>query len=330
MPGLRVALLLSLCFGALPLLIAQTFDLEQFEQAFRPRLRFDGRFQPESAFRDTTGHLSLLEGTAVATFPLRSHFKAGFQLDTAARGWKELLNNSIRVEASQLLGSVRIGARQVRLGFDSIGTRQLYTASAGLMGIKLTRRNRVLFWSANVNASEEDRTIDALVPRFNGVIGKLRVKGLRKQFFYGLAFSYTDGLALPVPFLGGIAPLGGDWTFHYTLPVQVAVGLRPKTGTRFLLGMTADGFRSGMEWQGERVNMNQASLRAFLNVRHRINRTFQMRAEVGYAVLQGVRFSGTDLRPDRYPAEPVLVIGAGVNVLFGRSVMERLLDEVLK
>ncbi|MBK9176194.1 MAG: hypothetical protein IPM46_07635 [Flavobacteriales bacterium] len=330
MSGLRIALLLWSCYGWLPQLSAQTFDIEQFEQAFRPRLRVDGRFQPESAFRDTTGQLSMLEGTAVATFPLRSHFKAGLQLDTAARGLKGLLKNSIRLEASQLLGSVRVGARQVQLGFDSIGTRQLYTASAGLMGIKLTRKHRVLFWSANVNASEEDRTIDALVPRFNGVIGKLRVNGLRKQFFYGLAFSYTDGLALPVPFLGGMAPLGGDWTFHYTIPAQVAVGLRPKEGTRFLLGVNADGFRSGMEWQGERVNMNHASLRAFVNVRHRINRTFQMRADVGYAVLQSARFSGTDLRPNRYPAEPALVISAGVNVLFGRSVMQRLLDEVLK
>ena len=112
---------------------AQTFDLEQFEQVFRPRLRIDGRFQPESAFRDTTGGFSNAEGTAVLTFPIASRFKAGFELDTAARGLREVLTNSVRVEARQLLGSVRLGARQVRIGFDSTRVRNLFTASAGVL-----------------------------------------------------------------------------------------------------------------------------------------------------------------------------------------------------
>lgn len=309
---------------------AQTFDLEQFEQVFRPRLRMDGRYQAEAAFLDTTGRLGVAEATAVATFPLRSRFNVGFRLDTAARGLKELLKNSIRVEASQLLGSVRLGARQLQLGFDSLGIRQLYTASAGLLGVRLTRRYRVLFWSANVNASEEERTLSATVPRFNGVIGKLRVKGLRRQFFYGLALSYTDGLVLPVPFLGGTAPLGGDWSFNYVLPAQVYLGYRPQAGTRVNLGVTADGFRSGMEWQGGRVNVNHAQLRAFAHARHRINKTLQVRVDAGYALAQTARFSGTDAHPSRYPAEGAFSIGAGVSVLFGGSVLQRLLDEVLK
>jgi hypothetical protein len=309
---------------------AQSFDLEQFEQVFRPRLRMDARYQTEAAYADTAGRLGVVEGTMIGTFPLHSHFKAGFQVDTASRGLKELLKNSIRMEASQLLGSVRFGARQVQLGFDSIGMRQLFSASAGLMGIKLTRKYRVLFWSANVNASEEDRTLDALVPRFNGVIGKLRVKGLRKQFFYGLAFSYTDGLALPVPFLGGTAPLGGDWSFNYVLPAQACVGYRPKAGTRVNMGVTADGFRSGIEWQGERANVNHAQLRAFVHARHRVNKNLQVRVDAGYVLAQTVRFTDADARPLRYPAEGAFSFGLGVNVLFGGSVMQRLLDEVLK
>lgn len=326
--GLLLAL--ALCSGFRSGVQAQTFDLDQFEQAFRPRLRFDARYQPESVFRDTTGRFSNTEGSAVLTFPLRSRFQAGFKLDTAAHGLKELLKNSIRIEASQLLGSVRIGARQVQLGFDSLDQRTLYTASAGLMGIKLTRKYRVLFWSANVNVSEEDRTLDALVPRFNGLIGKAHIHGLRKQFFYGLALSYTDRLVLPVPFIGGTAPLGGDWTLQYALPVQLAVGFRPKQGTRFLCGISADGFRSGLEWQDARVNVNHTALRAFMNLRHRLNRTLQVRADIGYALVQSVRFTGLDDGSQRFPVEPALQVGLGVNVLFGGSVMQRLLDDVLR
>lgn len=309
---------------------AQTFDLDQFEQAFRPRLRVDARYQPESAFADTTGRFSNAEGSAVLTFPIVSRFQAGFKLDTAARGLKELLKNSIRIEASQLLGSVRVGARQLQLGFDSLAQRQLYTASAGLMGIKLTRKYRLLFWSANVNVSEENRTVDDWVPRFNGIIGKAHVQGLRKQFYYGLALSYTDRLVLPVPFIGGTAPLGGDWTLQYTLPVQLGIGYRPKQGTRFLLGISADGFRSGLEWKDERVNVNHTALRAFVNLRHRLNRTLQIRADVGYALVQSVRITQPDEDAMRNPVDPSLQVGLGVNVLFGGGVMQRLLDDVLK
>ncbi len=320
----------SVAFAAVGLASAQTFDLEQFEQVFRPRLRMDARYQGAAAFRDTTGRLGLLEGTAVATFPISSHFKMGFQLDTAARGLRELLKNSIRVEASQVLGSIRMGARELQLGFDGVPTRRLYTASAGLLGIKLTRRYRVLFWSANVNASEEEATLADAVPRFNAVIGKLRVKGLRRQFFYGLGLSYTDGLVLPVPFVGGTAPLGGDLSFNYVLPAQAYLGYRPKAGTRVNLGLTADGFRSGMEWQDQRVNVNHAQVRLFAHARHRLNKTFQVRVDAGYALAQAARFTGTEARPVRYTAEGAFSVGFGVNVLFGGSVMERLLDEVLK
>lgn len=309
---------------------AQSFDLEQFEQVFRPRLRVDARYQPEAAFRDTSDGFSNAEGMAVLTFPLSSRYNVGFEIDTAARGLREVLTNSVRVEARQLLGNVRLGARQVQLGFDSAQVRNLYTASAGFMGIHLTRKRRVLFWSANVNVSEEDRTFVSAAPRFNGVLGKWHLKGLRKQFFYGLAMSYADRLVLPVPFIGGVAPLGGDWSFQYMLPAQVAIGFRPKAGTRFLAGITADGFRSGIEWQDERANLNHGSLRAFINLRHRVNRTFQVRADVGYALAQSVRITDSDATRVRYPMEPAFTVGLGVNVLFGGSVMQRLLDEVLK
>ena len=311
---------------------AQTFDLEQFEQVFRPRLRIDGRFQPESAFRDTAGGFSNAEGTAVLTFPIASRFKAGFELDTAARGLREVLTNSVRVEARQLLGSVRLGARQVQIGFDSTRVRNLYTASAGLMGIHLTRKLRVLFWSANVNISEEDHTMEEAVPRFTGLVGKMKVKGLRRQFFYGLAASFTDGLSLPVPFIGGSAPMGKKWSFNYVLPLQASFGWKVADHTRLNLGLGLDGNRSGIGISGERHNMNYGALRVFANVRHKLSRHLMLRAEAGYALGQRLNFSPDDVEvlgtPVRLEPGPSAMLG--INVLFGQSILDRIIEEVLK
>lgn len=326
----RGSLLLVFAFSA-SLVRAQTFDLEQFEQIFRPRLRLEGRYMPETAFRDTSGHFGSTDGTAVITFPIRSHFDVGMKLDTSARGLGDLLKKSIRVQASQVLGNVRLGARQVELGFDSAATRNLYSASLGMLGVKLTRTYRVLFWSANVNVSEEDATFDRAALRCNAVIGQLHVNGLRRQFFYGLALSYADRLTLPVPFLGGTAPLGKEWSFQYLLPVQLAVGFRPHARTRFLAGVGFDAFRSGIQWPGEdRSNMDHAALRAFLQVRHKAGAHVQIRGEAAYALAHAVRFGDADVDPTRYPVQPGLVVGVGVNIFFGGSVLERVMDEVLR
>lgn len=311
-------------------LSAQTFDIEQFEQIFRPRVKLDARYQPVTAFKDTADRFGFSEGTAVFTFPIRSHFDASLKLDTAARGLGELLKRSVRIRASQLLGSTRFSARQVEVGFDSVPLRQLYSGSIGLMGIKLTKKYRVLFWSANVNLSEEDKTFDAAAPRFNGVIGQMHVKGLRRSFYYGLAVGVSDGLVLPLPFIGGIAPIGDDWSFQYLLPAQAAVAYKPQTRTKFTAGLVLDGFRSGLRWQGERTNLNYASIKTFLNVRHKVNRHLQVRADVGHSLVHTLGFSGADPGPERFAIEPGLSFGFGVNVLFGSSTLERIMDEVLR
>ncbi|MEO8587859.1 MAG: hypothetical protein ABI432_00680 [Flavobacteriales bacterium] len=310
--------------------LAQTFDVEQIDQLFRPRLRVDLHYQPESAFRDTTGFFSELDGSAAVTFPIHSRFDVSLGLDTNARSLGELVTNSVRIEASQLLGSFRFGARQVETGFDTVPTRQLYSASVGLMGMKLTKKKRVLFWSANVNVSEEDASLDGAVPRFNGTIGKMHVKGVRRTFFYGLGIAFSDKLTLPMPFIGGTAPLGGDWSFQYVLPAQLAVGFAPTKRTKFLSGISIDAFRSGAQWHADRANLNYGAVRAFLNVRYKAGDHFQVRADLGYAFTQTVRFSGTAVEPTRYPIVPGLSIGVGANVLFGAGIMERVIEEVVR
>lgn len=308
----------------------QSFDIEQFEQVFRPRIKLDLRHQPQSGFQDTTDLFGITEGNAVFTFPIHSRFDIGLKLDTSARDLDQFLKSSVRIKASQLLGTARFGARQVELGFDSIPTRQLYAGSIGVMGVKLTKEYRVLYWSANVNLSEEDETFDEAVPRFSGVIGQMHIKGLRRTFFYGLGIAFSDKLTLPVPFIGGNMPLGGDWSFQYLLPAQVAVGFEPVKRMKFMAGVGLDAFRSGMQWQDVRTNFNYGTVRTFVNMRHTPNRHLQVRAEVGYNFAQAVRFSEVERGPDSFPMDPGITVGAGVNVLFGDGVMERIIEGMFR
>lgn len=326
-PFLLAALLLA------ALAHAQTFDLDQFDQLFRPRLRLDAHWMPPLDLRDEPGNVEDRSVTGVLTFPIHRTWSVGVQADLTAKSFKELLQNSVRVRASQVMGNVRFGSRQVVSDDLFGGTRTLYTASVGALGISLTRKLHVLFWSANVNLSEEDRTFDRAVPRFTGLIGQLHVKGLRKNHFYGLAVSFSDGLNLPLPFFGGTAPMGHDLSFQYVLPLQLSIVWKAASPTRVQAGIGLDGARSGIELaDGDRYNLSVAGGRAFLGVRHKLGAHFQLHAEASYLMGQRLLFGKRDL-DGLVPAKPLVpgpAFTAGVNILFGESVLEQIVDEVVR
>ena len=306
---------------------AQSFDLEQFDQLFRPRLRMDARWTPQLAFEDTDARYEERSATGVFTFPVYKRWSAGIDLHAKGEGVGELLKNAVRIRASQVMGNARFGTRQLLL---DDGTRNLHSMSLGALGISLTKKYRVLFWSVNANVSEEKDTFGQAVPRFNGVIGKLHVKGVRKQFFYGLTVAVSDGLNIPLPFLGGTAPMGDRWSFQYVLPLQLALGYKASSDLRFQFGLGGDGYRSGFAQGDERVNINYTALRVFANVRHRLTPHLQLRAELSGLAAHSLRLPNAEDELERFAISPGVQVMAGVNVFFGGSTLERLMDDVLK
>ncbi len=311
---------------------AQTFDLDQFDQLFRPRLRAEVGWLPQVGLDKGSGTYEDRSANLVFTFPIRSTFNVNAKLDLTAENIGELLKNGVRVRASQVMGNVRYGTRQVL--FDEVlgQMRTLHTSSIGALGVSLTKKYRILFWSLNVNVSEEDRTFDRAVPRFGGVIGKMKVKGLRKQFFYGLAVSFNDGLTLPVPFVGGSAPIGKKWSFNYVLPLQASFGWKVSSDTRLNFGAGLEGNRSGLELGDRRYNLNYAGLRVFASARQKLSKHFALRAEVGYMPRHraAITTTGVDDLIPAFQLQPGVQCMVGVNVLFGTSILDRILDEVLK
>lgn len=318
------------CLAVGTVLQAQTFDLDQFDQLFRPRLRVEGRWLPPVGLEKSPGSYEDRSSLATLTFPIHSTFNVSAQLDLSAANIVELLKNGVRVRASQVMGNLRYGTRQV-LFDEALGApRMLHTASIGALGVSLTKKYRILFWTLNVNVSEEDQTFDRAVPRFGGVIGKMKVKGLRKQFLYGLAVNHSDGLTLPVPFIGGSAPTGKRWSFNYVLPLQASFGWKVSGATRLNFGAGLDGNRSGLEVDDQRYNMNYAGLRVFASVRHKLSKHFALRAEAGYMAAHRVRIGDGGDHFSSTVLQPGLSCMVGVNLMFGQSILDRILDEVLK
>ena len=153
----RQFVLLIITFGNAAGLLAQTFDLDQFDQLFRPRLRLEGGWLPQVGLDKGSGTYEDRSANVVFTFPIHSTFNVNAKLDLTAENIGELLKNGVRVRASQVMGNVRYGTRQVL--FDEVlgETRTLHTASIGALGVSLTKKYRILFWLSLIHISEPTR-----------------------------------------------------------------------------------------------------------------------------------------------------------------------------
>jgi hypothetical protein len=306
---------------------AQTFDLEQIEQIFRPRIKWDTRFILDSPFSDTTGKFSDIYSNAVVTFPIKSKLDASLSLDLSKPNLKDILKNSIRIKASQTLGSVRLGFRQTSLGFDSIPVKNLYSLTAGFMGVKLDKNYRIVFYNLSLNISEENKTLNQAVPRLSGVLGRLHLKGLRKNYYYGIALVYSDGLPLPVPFFGGSQPISKHFILNYTIPAQL--NIQYKNGnTSLTLGGMADGFRSGIRYQDKRVNINHTAGQAYLLWKQKLGKTVSVRLEGGYYFYSVLSYDKKKITRNNFPVQPGPYVNIGINALFGQSLFEKVLDKI--
>jgi len=307
---------------------AQTFDIEQSAQLIRPRLKFDSKYTFDAKFTDTTGSFNAFENSASVTFPIRRRFKTELSLDLSDLKLKNILKNSVRIKASEILGTFKVAYRQNYLGFDSLPQKNLAYANAGIIGLHLTKKYRIAFYSANVNIHEQDKTLNKTAPRFSGVLGQYHIRGLRKSFYYGVSVIYSDGLFIPSPFIGGTEPINSNLSFNYTLPVQINLQYK-KEKSYTVIGTKIDGYRTGLWFASNRTNMNVTNASAFLNFRYRFSNTFQLQVEGGYNFYQSIRFKKTSDYQYSYPIKGAPYVNATFNVFFGKSLLEKIVEQIL-
>lgn len=307
---------------------SQTFEVEQIEQLFRPRLKFDSKYIFDSGFTDTSSVFNSKDVNAVFTFPIKTKLNADIKLDLSSLKLKDILRNSVRVKASQTLGMLRVNAKQVNIGFDSLPIKNNYTIAGGVLGMWLTKKYRIGFYSTNIAIAEQDITLNKMAPRFSGVIGQLHIRGLRKNYFYGLAASYSDGLFIPAPFFGGSVPIGKKVVFNFILPVQLNVQV--KTNKLVLTtGVSADGYRTGILYNHSRLNVNYTSGVAYTSLRYKFSKIFVARIEGGYIFYQNWKYTKTDNLKTNFNIKPGPYVQVGFNVLFGQSLWEKVLDNII-
>lgn len=314
---------------------AQTFDIEQSAQLIRPRMKLDSKFTQELGNNGSLPY-KCLENSVGITFPITQKFKTEIDLDLKNFKLKDIFKKNIRVKADQILGTFKITQRNTNLGIDSAGVtynKNLYYVNVGFIGLHLTKKYRIMFYSLNMSMHEEDKTFNQFTPRFSGIIGQYHIKGLRKCLYYGVSMIYSDGLFVPSPFIGGTEPINSRWSFNYTLPVQLNLQYH-QNKSYTIFGVKSDGYRSGVYFSDSRINLNYGNAAVFLNFRYRISRTFQAQAECGYNFYQYMSFDNgiqdNKFWPSRTssPLKSGFYANATLNIYFGKSLLEKVTDQL--
>ncbi|MBL7917960.1 MAG: hypothetical protein JNM96_06155 [Bacteroidia bacterium] len=306
---------------------AQTFDIEQTTQLIRPRLKYDSKYVFDATYKDTNGIFNSAENSFGVTVPIKRSFKTEINLNLKSLKLKDIFKNSVRIKADEILGTFKVTHRQIRLGFDSLPIRNLYYANAGIIGLHLTKKYRILFYAANINIHEEAKSLNSVVPRFSGIMGQYHIRGLRKSFYYGGTLVYSDALILPAVFIGGTEPINNELSFNYCLPAFINLQYH-KNNSYVMAGVKGDGYRSGINYKNFRTNINITNISAFVNYRHRFSNTFHLQIESGYYFLQRSQFDKHELYRYKYPMNGSFYANFNLQVYFGKSMLEKIIDQV--
>ncbi|MDO9001480.1 MAG: hypothetical protein Q7W45_17065 [Bacteroidota bacterium] len=309
---------------------AQTFEVDQIEQLFRPRIRVESKYILDANFKDTSGVFNQKEINSVFTFPIKTKFKTEVELDLSSLKLKDIINKSVRFKASQTLGVFRLTGRQINIGFDTLPQKNILNATAGLMGLRLSRKYRVQFYSATVTIAEQDKTINNSVPRFSALIGQLHLRGFKRNYFYGIAATYSDGLLIPSPFFGGSEPIGKKFIFNYTLPVQINLQYKDNKKTLVTVGVGFDGYRNGILYLTKRKNLNYYAGLTYANFRYKLSKSLVARVECGYVFYQNLQYTKTDGVPTKFGINSSPYVQIGFSVLFGKTFWEKVFENVIK
>ncbi len=317
-------------------LYAQSFELEQFSQLYRPRLRIDALYQHPIELKNTDlnskFNYSAQQYQANLSVPIAGKLSIGAEIDFTQSSIKDLLKNSLNIKAWQVMVNARLGFRHS--AFKEISTKRetisdAYIGSVGVSGIKLTRRFNVLFYSANVNFAEEAQAFSSYQFRGNATIGWAKIKGLRKYFVYGIHLNVSDKLILPIPFIGGRLRINDNWNFNYVLPVQMNIQFKPDNKWSHFFGFRPEGQRWGWYNGKDAGSYSFLSFSPYAASRYTFNNNIQVRMELGYNAYS--RFRTVNFGDKKYDfiGSQSFYFQFTFNQLLGKSLLEQAIDKLL-
>ncbi len=219
-------ILFFILFNGCQVLQSQSYILNQF---FQPSLTTNGEYNFD--LNKNTDNWSMARLNTNLIIPIKS--KLGVEMD-----WKQVFSfkslNDIKkvakLKAYQIFWTFR--PQLTMLQYRPITTKESpfadstsvsYGVQTGITGLHLLSKLRILFYSVNMGLNEDLKTARGIKPYSSGLLGVVNFDRILYYWYYGVAFSASEGQIFPVialPFIGVDLNLTKKFWWNITLPVQ--------------------------------------------------------------------------------------------------------------
>ncbi len=222
-----------------------------FNQLFRPSIRLNATYSHDFNF-ENKDRLHLGQSDINCIIPISS--KLALDVD-----WKNLfklrLRKALKLKVYQIFWNFRPKVVYLDLAYKDANRSNpfggkphfTYGFSTGITGIHLLPKRllkpKFLFYQFNIALMEDEQSVQAKpFPSFTAMIGVAQMKSFNFHWYYGLYFSYNNGLIIPAPFLGFQFKLSPKVWVNITLPVQIKFSFKVSKSLKIDLGAGISGF----------------------------------------------------------------------------------------
>lgn len=152
----------------------------------------------------------------------------------------------IDVEVNQMFLAINAGYRAPNFSFNK-EDQGIYTVSAAITGIHASLRDKIWLYAAGIGISEPEELFSVSKARPYGMGGAVRVRiaGLKTQWFYGGAVVFEPGRITPIPIAGINARITKGTRVTIILPLQASVSQKLTKKVWGEAGIAAGGFNAG-------------------------------------------------------------------------------------
>ncbi len=323
---------------------AQQINVVDLNQMFRPSLSAGFEFSPSTNYKTypfdvpTTQEFNSTRSYISGIIPVKGSL--GLDIDF---NLKNVLKprGALKLKAYQLFWTfyaerthLNLPSNELYNDFLSVGT--------GMSLVRYVGKKRAEFYSANFLVSENDNEFSSTTLRFTGFYGRAILKNLKRQFFYGVVFSYTNGFNIPIPFGGVAMKVGKKGTFAAILPVQISYSHKYSKAWQqaFFVGLNA--YRTGygnysifqhpltlppVADEQSSVDLSLWQIRIGTRIKHKLSKKVRLMAYGGYATGTNFRFErGDELQ--KASADGAPFGGVSLYYTFHKSLVRSILERV--
>lgn len=324
---------------------AQQINVVDINQMFRPSISISHDYGFPSSYgenqfgvdtnMDWQHHRSFISGIVPLTGRL------GLDIDFNP---KKLLNpkSLLKLRAYQLFWTFSI--ERSHLETPTLGASEDYydflTIGTGVSMVRYRGKKSAAFYSANIMVAENQNGFDDASLRFTGIWGNVIMKNLKRQYFYGVVLSYTQGLNIPVPFGGLAMKLDKKNTLVAILPVQISFAHKYNRKWKQSVFFGLNAFQTGysndfgisedisiMDPDFD-INLTSWQLRLGTKLKYKASKRLQVMVFGGLNSPTNISLKADDLPTQKLSASSSGFVGVQLYYTFHQSLVRSILDKL--